>query len=420
MRGPTARASPGSAPTAAGRVRVWPPEGTIDRKPRYVYGQTQKEVKAKRRRARGQAGPRGLPKDPDQTVGDYFGPLAERDAPAVRRPPGRWPSPRWTPTGITPRKHIVPEADGRPCGTSSSPTCPRRGPGVAAAAQRRSRAAGRGASSARARPNCRRPRPCRRALSPTAGPSCTRRSRMPCGTRRPGWRRTSSSLVTPPAGKRQKRSQPPIRRSEAARAAGRDERGPAVVLLAGRVRARVPPRRGPRDGVGRPGPGRADLAPRQSVQRMRGDPDPQTGRRRASSSSKELKTETRRSRSRSRRSGRGPRGVAARAGRDAAGRPVGRASLTWCSRRASARPSSRATSTAQWERICRQAGVPRRPAARSPPRLGSYLARREVATKVIQRTCGTRARHDARSTSTRSRRSPRGRRRDGPGRRTCG
>ena len=35
---------------AAGRwtARVWPPEETIDRRPRYVYGKTLKEVKANR------------------------------------------------------------------------------------------------------------------------------------------------------------------------------------------------------------------------------------------------------------------------------------------------------------------------------------------------------------------------------------
>ncbi len=52
-------------------VRVWPPKGTIDRKPRYVYGKTRREVIAKRRDLEVKLG-RGLPSDPDQTVGDYF------------------------------------------------------------------------------------------------------------------------------------------------------------------------------------------------------------------------------------------------------------------------------------------------------------------------------------------------------------
>lgn len=52
-------------------VRVWPPKGTIDRKPRYVYGKNRKEVIAKRRELEVKLG-RGLPSDPDQTVGDYF------------------------------------------------------------------------------------------------------------------------------------------------------------------------------------------------------------------------------------------------------------------------------------------------------------------------------------------------------------
>lgn len=52
-------------------ARVWPPEGTIDRKPRYVYGKTQKEVKGKRDELALKLA-RGLPKDPGQTVGDYM------------------------------------------------------------------------------------------------------------------------------------------------------------------------------------------------------------------------------------------------------------------------------------------------------------------------------------------------------------
>lgn len=52
-------------------MRVWPPEGTIERKPRYVYGKTRTEVKKKHDDLETKLA-RGLPKDPDQTVGDYF------------------------------------------------------------------------------------------------------------------------------------------------------------------------------------------------------------------------------------------------------------------------------------------------------------------------------------------------------------
>jgi len=52
-------------------VRVWPPKDTIDRKPRYVYGRTRREVIAKRRDLEVKLG-RGLPSDTDQTVGDYL------------------------------------------------------------------------------------------------------------------------------------------------------------------------------------------------------------------------------------------------------------------------------------------------------------------------------------------------------------
>ena len=52
-------------------VRVWPPKGTIDRKPRYVYGKTRRDAISKRRDLEVKLG-RGLPSDPDQTVGDYF------------------------------------------------------------------------------------------------------------------------------------------------------------------------------------------------------------------------------------------------------------------------------------------------------------------------------------------------------------
>jgi integrase len=52
-------------------VRVYPPEGTIDRKPVQVYGRTRKEVTAKRDELAAKLA-RGLPKDPGLTVGDYM------------------------------------------------------------------------------------------------------------------------------------------------------------------------------------------------------------------------------------------------------------------------------------------------------------------------------------------------------------
>ena len=52
-------------------VRVYPPEESTDPRPRQVYGKTRKEVIAKRDELEGKL-TKGLPKDPDQTVGDYF------------------------------------------------------------------------------------------------------------------------------------------------------------------------------------------------------------------------------------------------------------------------------------------------------------------------------------------------------------
>jgi integrase len=63
---------PWKRPDGRWAVRVWPPEGTIDRKPRYVYGRTRREATAKRDELAAVLA-RGLPKDPDQTVGDYMG-----------------------------------------------------------------------------------------------------------------------------------------------------------------------------------------------------------------------------------------------------------------------------------------------------------------------------------------------------------
>ena len=52
-------------------ARVYPPEGTIDRKPRQVYGKTRTEVIRKRDDLTAELS-RGLPQDRDQTVGDYM------------------------------------------------------------------------------------------------------------------------------------------------------------------------------------------------------------------------------------------------------------------------------------------------------------------------------------------------------------
>jgi integrase len=52
-------------------ARIWPPEGTIDRKPRVVYGKTRKEAIAKRDELAAQLA-RGIPKDLNQTVGDFM------------------------------------------------------------------------------------------------------------------------------------------------------------------------------------------------------------------------------------------------------------------------------------------------------------------------------------------------------------
>jgi len=52
-------------------VRVYPPEDSIDRKPGQVYGKTRAEVIRKRGELEAKM-VRGLPSDPDQTVGDYL------------------------------------------------------------------------------------------------------------------------------------------------------------------------------------------------------------------------------------------------------------------------------------------------------------------------------------------------------------
>ena len=52
-------------------ARVYPPTETLERKPRYVYGKTRKEATEKRAALEVRLS-RGLPSDPGQTLGDYF------------------------------------------------------------------------------------------------------------------------------------------------------------------------------------------------------------------------------------------------------------------------------------------------------------------------------------------------------------
>jgi integrase len=101
---------PWKRPDGRWAARVWPPKGSLERKPRYVYGRNRNEVIAKRRDLEVRLG-RGLPSDPDQTVGDYFhrwltvtlpqyvaaGEMAESTMDSYRD---------------NARKHIVPEGDG--------------------------------------------------------------------------------------------------------------------------------------------------------------------------------------------------------------------------------------------------------------------------------------------------------------------
>lgn len=68
---PNREGDPWQRPDGRWTVRVYPPEGTIDRKSRQVYGRTRKEVLIKRAELAAKLA-RGLPTDPGQTVGDYM------------------------------------------------------------------------------------------------------------------------------------------------------------------------------------------------------------------------------------------------------------------------------------------------------------------------------------------------------------
>ena len=68
---PNREGKPWKRPDGRWTVRVYPPEGTIDRKPWQVYGKTRAEAIRKRGELEAKLA-RGLPSDPDQTVGDYM------------------------------------------------------------------------------------------------------------------------------------------------------------------------------------------------------------------------------------------------------------------------------------------------------------------------------------------------------------
>lgn len=170
-------------------ARVYPPPETLERKPRYVYGKTRKEAAEKRAALEIKLG-RGLPSDPGQTLGDYFhrwlyvtlpqyvaaGELAESTMDSYRD---------------NAEKHIVPE-DADPSLRHIRLT-ELSGPMIREWQHQLGRKpSGRaGEGSAKARPNCRRPRRCHRAPSPTAGPSCTRHLRTRSATRPPALSGTS-------------------------------------------------------------------------------------------------------------------------------------------------------------------------------------------------------------------------------------
>ena len=116
--------------------------------------------------------------------------------------------------------------------------------------------------------------------------------------------------------------------------------------------------------------------PRMAVQRIRGDPDPVTGRRRGRLVAKELKTEASTAavadpRGRSR----GADPVAAGPAQAAHGRAALAASWTWCSRPASGRRWSRGASTGRGSGCAEAPGCPG-PAARPAARLRLLPPRR--------------------------------------------
>lgn len=63
--------NPWKRPDGRWCARVWPPRETLKRKPVYVYARTRKDVIAKRDALSAKLS-KGMPSDPDQTLGDYF------------------------------------------------------------------------------------------------------------------------------------------------------------------------------------------------------------------------------------------------------------------------------------------------------------------------------------------------------------
>jgi integrase len=269
-------------------ARVWPPRGSLERKPRYVYGRNRNEVIAKRRDLEVQMG-RGLPSDPDQTVGDYFhrwlavtlpqyvaaGEMAESTMDSYRD---------------NARKHIVPEDAGPTLGhikltELSAPAVREWQKQLAQKPSGRARRTLRdgetelpspGLLSVRTVAYC-------RAILHKAMEDALRDEAA-------GLERNVVSLVKPPR-KRQKKSRATVPPEQVGRllVAMADDRLWCYWFLAFALGFR----RG--EGLGMEW---ADLdfakrtwTPKHSVQRMRLDPDPKTGKRKGHLVAKELKTE---------------------------------------------------------------------------------------------------------------------------------
>lgn len=269
-------------------ARVWPPKDGIDRRPHHVYGKNKTEVNAKRRKLEEKLG-RGLPSDPDQTVGDYLhrwlyttlpqyvaaGELAESTMDSYRD---------------NAEKHIVPE-DAEPTlrhvrltalsGPMVREWQHRLGQKPSGRARRRLRAG----ETELPQPPCLSPRTVAycRAILHKALEDAVRDEAA-------GLERNVAQLVKAPK-ERQKKARTTIPADDAGKllVAMSTDRLWCYWLLAFALGFR----RG--EGLGMEW---ADLelaartwSPRHSVQRMRGETDPATGHRRGRLESKELKTE---------------------------------------------------------------------------------------------------------------------------------